>query len=131
MLRAALLAVSFAASTACAARADLATAAQVERITTGWMDAGVVDGKHKIVPAATFVLKNVSDSKLGIVQVNAVFRQMGDPKEWSSAYVPNAARELAPRASTGRIIVGGEKGYTSEDPAESMLHPRWTPKSRN
>jgi len=82
----------------------------------------MVDGKHKIVPAATFVLKNVSDQKLGLVQVNAVFRQIGDPKEWSSAYVPNAARELAPGASTGPITVRGEKGYTSEDPAESMLH---------
>lgn len=38
MLRAALLAVAFAATTACAAKADLATATQVERVMTGWME---------------------------------------------------------------------------------------------
>ena len=82
-----------AVSAACTANANLATAIQVERITTGWDDAGGADGKHKIVPAATFVLKNVSDQRLRSFQVNAVFQQVNDPKEWSSAYVANAASE--------------------------------------
>jgi hypothetical protein len=120
MKRAALL-VWIAVSTACAAKASLATAVQVEQITTGWVDAGLVDGKHKIVPAATFTVKNVSDRKLGLVQLNAVFRQVDDPKEWSSAYVPKAATELPPGALTGPITVKGEKGYTGDDPPDIML----------
>lgn len=120
MTRAVLL-LSIALCAGCAAKATLATAVQVERITTGWVDAGFDSGKHKIVPAATFVLRNVSDQKLGSLQVNAVFRQGDDPKEWSSAYVPNAARELAPGASTRVITLKGDKGYTSEDTAEMML----------
>jgi hypothetical protein len=110
-----------AVSMACAAKANLATAVQVEQITTGWVDAGMVDGKHKVVPAATFTLRNISDQKLGLVQVNAVFRQIDDPKEWSSAYVPTAASELAPGASTGPIMVKGQKGYTSDDPADMIV----------
>ena len=121
MIRASLLALAVAVSTTCAAKADLATAVQLERITTGWVDTGVTDGKHKIVPAGTFVLKNVSDRTLGPIQVNAVFRQVDDPKEWSSAYVPNAAGELPPGSSSSLITIKGDKGYTSEDPPEVML----------
>lgn len=105
----------------CAEKADLATAIQVQHITTGWVDAGMVDGKHKIVPAATFALKNGSDQKLELMQVNAVFRQIDDPKEWSSAYVPKAASELTPGGSTGPITVKGQKGYTSDDPPDAIL----------
>jgi hypothetical protein len=108
-------------SMGCSAKANLATAVQVEHITTGWIDAGTVDGKNKIVPAATFILKNVTDRGLPAVQVNAVFRQLDDPKEWSSAYVPTAASGLAPAALTGTITVKGEKGYTSDDPPDAIL----------
>lgn len=121
MTRASLLLLSIAASLACAAKADLATAVEVERLTAGWVDIGMMDGKHKIVPAAVFVLKNVSDHTLGPVQVNAIFRQVDDPREWSSAYVPEAVGELAPGATTGPITVKGEKGYTSDARADTML----------
>jgi hypothetical protein len=114
-----LLSIGFAIS--CGPKIDLAKALQVEHLSTGWLDAGIVDGQHKIVPAAAFTLKNVSDRKLGLVQVNAVFRQVTDPAEWSSAFIPAAASELAPGASTPMIVVKGDKGYTSGDPPEAML----------
>ena len=121
MTRALLLLLSVAVSMACAAKADLATAVEVERLTTGWIDTGMMDGKHKIVPGAVFVLTNVSDQTLGPVQVNAIFRQVDDPREWSSAYVPEAVGELAPGATTGPITGKGEKGYTSDARADTML----------
>jgi hypothetical protein len=92
-----------------------------KQLAHDWVDAGVVDGKHKIVPAATFTLKNGSDHELGLIQVNAVFRQIDDPKEWSSAYVPEATSELTAGASTGAITVKRSKGYTSDDPPDAML----------
>jgi len=121
MTRAWLLLMLLWVSTACTARADLETAVQVEGLTTGWADAGVVDGKHKIVPAATFTLRNVSDRKLGPIQINAVFRQVNDPREWSSSYLPSVANELAPRAATIPMTVEGQKGYTSDDSPDAML----------
>ena len=51
MTRASLLLLSIAAAVGCSARADLATAVEVERLTAGWVDVGIVDGQHKIVPA--------------------------------------------------------------------------------
>ena len=121
MTRALLLLLSVAVSMACAAKADLATAVEVERLTTGWIDTGMMDGKHKIVPGAVFVLTNVSDQTLGPVQVNAIFRQVDEPREWSSAYLPEAVGELAPGATTGPITEKGEKGYTSDARADTML----------
>jgi hypothetical protein len=114
-----LLFIAFAIS--CEQKVDLQKALQLEHVSTGWLDAGVVGGQHKIVPAASFTLKNVSDRKLGLIQLNAVFRQVNDPADWSSAFVPAAAKDLAPGASTGPIVVQGEKGYTSSDVPETML----------
>jgi hypothetical protein len=114
-----LLSIVFAIS--CEQKVDLQKALQLGHVSTGWLDAGVVGGQHKIVPAASFTLKNVGDRTLGLIQLNAVFRQVNDPAEWSSAFVPAAAKDLAPGASTGPIVVRGEKGYTGSDPPEAML----------
>ena len=56
MTRPSLLLLSLAVCLACNAKANLATAVEVERLTAGWVDSGMTDGKHKIVPAAVFVL---------------------------------------------------------------------------
>lgn len=45
---------------ACGSNIDLSTALQIDGVSTGWLDAGIVDGKNKLVPAVSFKLKNVS-----------------------------------------------------------------------
>ena len=61
---------------------------RVEAVSTGWVDAGVVDGKeHELVPAVSFTLKNVSDQKLPALQVNAVFRRVErGPEGWGDGF---------------------------------------------
>ena len=49
---------------------DLKQGLQIDIVATGWYDAGIVDGKNKLVPSITFKLKNVSDQKLPMLQVN-------------------------------------------------------------
>ena len=49
-------------------------------VRTGWYDVGIVEGLNKIVPSITFKLKNVSSEPISRVQINAVFRQLGDDK---------------------------------------------------
>src|SRR3954464_12607665 len=73
------------AHSGCGAAPDLTQILEVETLTTGWSDEGIVAGQHKIVPTATFALKNVSQRPLSFVQLNAVFRQIGNAGEWSSA----------------------------------------------
>ena len=47
-------------------------------IHTGWYDVGVVDGQNKLVPSITLRLQNVSSEPISRVQINAVFRRVGD-----------------------------------------------------
>ena len=62
----------------CGPTVDLTKGLQIEIVSTGWLDAGPINGKNKIVPAVTFRLKNVSDQKLVSLQVNAVFRRSNE-----------------------------------------------------
>ena len=116
-----ILIVAALACAACGPRVDLATALAAESVTTGWADGGTVAGKNKIVPAVSFRLKNVSDRKLPAVQVNAVFRRVNDPGEWSSGFLPDVAREIAPGSATGARTVAGQQGYTGTDDRDEML----------
>src|SRR3954471_2934198 len=109
------------ACAACGPRVDLATALAPELVTTGWADGGTVAGKNKIVPAVSFRLKNLSDQKLPAVQVNAVFRRVNDPGEWSSGFLPNVAREIPPGTETAVRTVAGQQGYTGTDDHEALL----------
>ena len=106
---------------ACGPRLDLATALAPESVTTGWTDGSTVSGKNKIVPAVSFRLKNVSGRKLPAVQVNAVFRRVNDPGEWSSGFLPDVAREIAPGTATAARTVAGQQGYTGTDDRDEML----------
>ena len=116
---AALLAVI---SCGCEARVDVTTALQFESVTTGWSDVSADGGGNKLVPTVSFRLKNASDRTLAPVQVNAIFRRVGDPGEWSNAMVTAAGSAgLPPAGSTGPIVIKGTLGYTGTDPHWDML----------
>jgi len=85
-MKRALLLLSIAFTSACGPSVDLTKGVQVEALSTGWFDAGVVDGKNKVVPALSFKLKNVSDQPLKTLQVNAVFRRVSRDEEWGSGF---------------------------------------------
>ena len=110
------------AGSGCGPRLDLATALAPQSVTTGWTDGGTVAGKHKIVPVVSFRLKNVSDRNLAAVQVNAVFRRVNDPGEWSSGFLPNVATGIPPGSETPVRTVAGQQGYTGTDDQDEMLH---------
>ena len=76
-----------ACSFGCGPTVDLSTALQLSDVSTGWHDAGVVDGKNKLVPSVTFKLKNASDQSLTSLQVNALFRRVTEADEWGSGYL--------------------------------------------
>jgi hypothetical protein len=106
---------------ACGPTVDLGKAVAAEAVTTGWAGTSAVAGRNKIVPAVSLRLKNVSDRKLGPLQVNAVVRRVNDPTEWSSAYLANVARELAPGGETAALTLVGQQGYTGTDDRDAML----------
>lgn len=124
MVRASLwaLLVAAVATTSCAQKVDLAKGLQVVDVSTGWWDAGVVDGQNKLVPSVTFKLKNVSDQKLDILQANVVFRRVTEDKEWGSTFVKVTGTEgLAPGATTSSQTVKSQLGYTGTESRQQML----------
>jgi hypothetical protein len=106
---------------ACSAPVDLTKGLQVQVLSTGWSDAGLVNGKNKLVPVISFTLKNVSDQTLRTLQVNVVFRRLSDPNgEWGSGFA-TAADSLAPGATTMPLTIRSTLGYTGTDARADML----------
>jgi hypothetical protein len=108
--------------TACGPPIDLSTGLQVDAVSTGWLDAGNVDGKNKLVPAVSFRLKNASARKLAMLEVHALFRRVGDENEWGDGLVTAAGSSgLAPGAATSAITVRSQLGYTGIESGAEML----------
>jgi hypothetical protein len=109
-------------SSGCGPTVDLTKGLQILDVSTGWFDAGIVDGHKKLVPAVSFTLKNASDQKLPVLQVNASFRRVGDMDEWGSAFLIAAGSGgLAPGAATGAITLRSQLGYTGSESGPEML----------
>jgi hypothetical protein len=92
-------------------------------VKTGWFDAGLENGKNKLVPTVILSLKNVSNEPVSSVQLNAVIRRVGDGEEWGGAFVNRAIGTdgLPPGASTKPIALRSSLGYTGTEPRAQML----------
>jgi hypothetical protein len=118
-----LLLVGVVVCAGCAKPVDLTTGLRVQNVTTGWFDAGIVNGQNKLVPSISFTLKNVSDQNLIALQVNAVFRRVTEKDEWGNGFL-NVARPqgLAPGATSAPLNIRSQLGYTGSDQSrEDML----------
>jgi hypothetical protein len=103
-------------------RVDLAEALQLSEVSTGWRDAGIVEGQNKLVPSASFKLKNLAEHPLVTVQVNGVFRRVSEADELGSQFVSvTGSGELMPGATTDTITVSSRFGYTGTEPRAVML----------
>jgi len=110
------------ATASCGPKVDLSKGLQVVDVSTGWWDAGVVNGQNKLVPSVTFKFKNVSDQTLDVLQANVVFRRVTEDKEWGSSYVKITGTEgLAPGATSESQTVKSQLGYTGSDSRQQML----------
>jgi hypothetical protein len=124
MMRASLWVVLLAAvvTASCGPTVDLTKGLQVVDVSTGWWDAGVVDGQNKLVPSVTFKFKNISDQTLNILQANVVFRRVTEDKEWGSSFVKITGSEgLAPGATSESQMVKSQLGYTGSESRQQML----------
>jgi len=103
--------------------APLDTVVKVDNVITGWFDAGVTDdGKNKIVPSISLTLTNTGGDATGGVQLNCIFRRVGDPEEWSTALVRVVDTSgLAPGATSKPVVVRAPQGYTGLQPRTQLL----------
>jgi hypothetical protein len=87
----------------------------VTDIHSGWYDVGVVDGQNKLVPSITLRLQNVSSEPIARVQINAVFRRVGEAEEWDAHFVRGIGPDgLAPGAKGDELVLRSDRGYTGQ-----------------
>ena len=122
MLFAAVCLVSLSACRSSAATEDISKLLLVTDVKTGWFDAGIENGMNKLVPTIMLTLKNASNQKISLVQLNAVIRRVGEKEEWGGAYTRAIGSEgLAPGAGTKPIVLRSNLGYTGVEPRNVML----------
>ncbi|MDE3155180.1 MAG: hypothetical protein KGN76_08755 [Acidobacteriota bacterium] len=114
--------VALAASACGGTPVDLQKALKVDQVSTGWHNDGVVDGKNKLVPSLTFTLTNQGTQALGSLQVNAVYKRVGETEEWGTAFSNVAGSGgLAAGATTPAITLHSPLGYTGTEAPEQMM----------
>jgi hypothetical protein len=94
-------------------------------VITGWFDAGIVEGKNKLVPSVSLKLRNKSQQPVRSIQINAIFRRVGETEMWGEHFGWAVQREsLAPGDSTGELVMQSALGYTGDQPRLQMLQNR-------
>jgi len=110
---------------ACGPAVDLKQALQVTDVSSGWFDAGIVDGKNKLVPSVTFKLKNGSTAKLASVSLNLTFTFAGDQDHTDDVFVQRVDFQ---GQETQPITVRTKWGYTGDPPqsrADMLKHSQF------
>ena len=106
---------------ACGSR-DVQADLRIVNVKTGWYDAGVVGGQNKLVPSISLELQNVSQEEIASVQLNAVFRRVGEVESWGDHFVRAIDTSgLAAGANTMPIVLRSTFGYTGSQARAQML----------
>jgi hypothetical protein len=120
------LALTFAVFVTGCRQIEVEKAVTVTDVQTGWYDAGLVEGqKNKLVPSISLRLQNVAGEPVESVQLNAIFRRVGEQEAWGEHYVMAITRDgLAPGAKTNQIVLRSNLGYTGTQSRAQMLQNR-------
>ncbi len=112
-----------AAAPACRRNIDLVAALEPMDVVTGWFDDGIVEGgKNRLVPSISLKLRNKGNESLSSIQVNAIFRRVGEEQMWGEHFGWAVQREsLAPGAMTDLLVLRSSLGYTGTEPRAQML----------
>ena len=124
--KAALSAVLFAVmfSISCGASVDAVASLEPINVVTGWFDDGIIEGgKNKLVPSVSMKLRNKSGKELKSIQINAIFRRVGEQEMWGEYFgwaIPRTA-PLPAGGETKPLVMRSTLGYTGEQPRMQML----------
>lgn len=107
----------------CAREREIEKDLKIVDVRTGWYDAGVVEAdKNKLVPSISLKVQNVSPEEIASVQLNAIFRRVGEQEAWGEHFVRAIDRNgLGPGATGGSIVLRSNLGYTGSEPRLRML----------
>ncbi len=123
LLRLTSVALLVVALTACRATVDPVASLEPVDVVTGWFDAGIVEGgKNKLVPSLSLKLRNKAGERLRSIQINAIFRRVGESEMWGEHFGWAVSRDgLSPGDMTQELVMQSALGYTSDTPRLQML----------
>lgn len=112
-----------AVSASCNRSIDPTAALEPYDVVTGWYDAGLVEGNmNKLVPSISLKLRNKSDEPVRSIQINAIFKRVGEPEMWGEHFGWAVQRNpLPPGNSTTELVLRSGLGYTGVQPRMQML----------
>jgi hypothetical protein len=113
---------------ACGPKVDLKRTLQVTDVSSGWFDAGIVDGKNKLVPSVTFRLRKTADVDLRPLSVNVAFKRLNGQVEEESDEVFLQKVDFTEGMQTAPLTVRAEHGYTADPPqtrADMLKHSQF------
>jgi hypothetical protein len=107
----------------CGRNFDVEKVVKITDVHTGWYDAGIQEGKNKLVPSISFKLENLSDDAVDSVQVNAIFRRVGEPEAWGEHFATAIDRDglAAHQTTPGYVVLRSNLGYTGTESRLQML----------
>ena len=121
------LTAALALSASCSKPIDLKQALEMTDVSSGWFDAGVVNGRNKIVPSATFKLRKKGAADFERLSVNALFRA-ADGKESELDNDVFVQRVDFASAETAPVRIRADNGYTADPPqsrADMLKHSQF------
>ena len=107
------LALLGAFASACGPRVELKQALQVTDVSSGWFDAGIQNGKNKLVPSVTFKFKKNPGVSLSSVSLNLAFMFVGATDHIDDVYVQSVDFQ---GDETKPVTVRTQWGYTGDPP---------------
>jgi len=105
----------------CGPDADVGQNVRVQSVSSDWIDEGPVHARKKLAPTISVTLKNASTRTLTMLQVNALFRRVGDEDEWGTGFVTAAGTEGLPPGGVTAVTVTSQLGYTGTESGREML----------
>jgi hypothetical protein len=120
--------VALAAS--CGPTIDYKQALKVTDLSGGWFDAGIVDGKNKLVPSISFRLHKPADARIRSIALNVIFKRISPDKkeETDLDEVFLQTVEFSDGNQTPLLTIRPDHGYTGDAPqtrAEILQHSQF------
>lgn len=109
-------------SQACGQPVDLEQGTRLVDVSSGWFDAGIQDGKNKLVPSVTFRITRNPGVDLSSISLNVAFRFTGEQEHSDDVFVQRVAFD---GDATAPITARSQFGYTAEPPqtrADMLKH---------
>lgn len=103
-------------SAACSSPVDIQRTFTVADLAGGYFDGGIVDGKNRLLPGATFRIEKKTDAAVGTFAVNVIFKKIvgNGEEEFDDVFLQRV--EFSDGNRTQPLTVRADTGITGDAP---------------